>query len=362
MSGPTVTVRRSSGLSCPACGVEVAPSLLSCPGCQRLIHADRLKLLAAEAEQAVAEDRLRAALVRWREALTLLPSQSRQHAVVLDKIEELSLAVEERGEAIEEPDIPDQQEEAEGRSRGTWAKVGAGAGAIGLLVWKLKWVVSFILTKGKLLLLGLGKSTTIMTMLASFGLYWTVFGWTFALGLVLSIYVHEMGHVAALRNLGIRATAPMFIPGFGAVVRLKQYPASPREDARVGLAGPLWGLAAAVVCYLLHLTTEAPFWGAMAQVGAFINLFNLLPVWQLDGSRAFVAMTSGQRWLATASLGAMYLLTGNRLLILLLIFAGFRALISKAPGKGDNLATLQYVGLVIMLSVLTQIEVGVSPL
>jgi Zn-dependent protease len=359
MSSPTVTVRPSSGLSCPACGVEVAPSLLSCPGCQRLIHADRLKLLAAEAEQAAAEDRLRAALVRWREALELLPSQSRQHAVVLDKIEELSVAVEERGEEIEEPD---QQEETEGKSRGTWAKVGAGAGAVGLLVWKLKWVASFILTKGKLLLLGLGKSSTLMTMLASFGLYWTVFGWTFALGLVLSIYVHEMGHVAALRNLGIRATAPMFIPGVGAFVRLKQYPATAREDARVGLAGPLWGLGAAVACYLLMLTTEAPFWGAMAQVGALINLFNLLPVWQLDGSRAFVAMNSGQRWLATASLGAMLLITGNRLLILLLIFAGFRTLMSKAPEKGDNLATLQYVGLVVILSALAQIEVGVSPL
>src|SRR3989454_12639768 len=81
-------------------------------------------------------------------------------------------------------------------------------------------------------------------MLLSAGVYWAAWGWKFALGVVLSIYVHEMGHVQALQRYGIKATAPMFIPGVGAVVRLKQYPASPREDARVGLAGPLGGLGA----------------------------------------------------------------------------------------------------------------------
>jgi len=70
------------------------------------------------------------------------------------------------------------------------------------------------LGKGKLLLLGLTKSTTLFTMLLSMGVYWTAWGWRFALGLVLSIYVHEMGHVAALQRYGIKATAPMFIPGF----------------------------------------------------------------------------------------------------------------------------------------------------
>src|SRR6266581_3932628 len=47
----------------------------------------------------------------------------------------------------------------------------------------------------------------------------------------------------------------MFIPGVGAVVRLKQYPADRREDARVGLAGPIWGLGAAVVVGAMWLGT-----------------------------------------------------------------------------------------------------------
>ena len=61
----------------------------------------------------------------------------------------------------------------------------------------------------------------------------------FGVGLIASIYVHEMGHVFALRLYGIRATAPMFVPGLGALVRLHQYPIDAREDARVGLAGPV---------------------------------------------------------------------------------------------------------------------------
>ena len=69
-------------------------------------------------------------------------------------------------------------------------------------------------------------------MLLSLGVYWTAFGWKFALGLVLSIYVHEMGHVAMLRRYGIKSTAPMFIPGLGAMVRMKQYPHSQDQKAR----------------------------------------------------------------------------------------------------------------------------------
>lgn len=53
----------------------------------------------------------------------------------------------------------------------------------------------------------------------------------------------------------------------------------------MGLAGPLWGLAAAIAAALAYLATDAPIWAAIARFGAWINLFNLLPVWQLDGSR-----------------------------------------------------------------------------
>jgi len=98
-------------------------------------------------------------------------------------------------------------------------------------------VALFALTKAKFLLLGLTKLSTLGSMLAFLGVYWSMFGWKFALGFVLCIYVHEMGHVAELRRFGIAASAPMFIPGLGAFVSLKQLPANVMQDSRVGWPG-----------------------------------------------------------------------------------------------------------------------------
>ena len=104
-------------------------------------------------------------------------------------------------------------------------------------------------------------------MLAAFGVYWTVFGGWFALGLVLSIYIHEMGHVATLMRYGVRASAPLFLPGLGAVIRLNQAFTDPRQDARVGLAGPIWGTGAAMACVALYAGSHQPIWAALARVG-----------------------------------------------------------------------------------------------
>ena len=35
-----------------------------------------------------------------------------------------------------------------------------------------------------------------------------------------------------------------------------------------------------------------------------INLFNLMPVWQLDGGHAFTALNRTERWIATGVTGA----------------------------------------------------------
>ena len=173
-------------------------------------------------------------------------------------------------------------------------------GTIGAFLLKFKTLVLLALTKAKLVLLGLTKLNTLLSMLASIGVYWLLYGWKFGLGFVLSIYVHEMGHVTALARYGIPASAPMFIPGFGAFVRLKAYPASAGEDARVGLAGPLWGLGAAVACMGIGQATGSGLFTALARVGAWINMFNLIPIWQLDGGRGFRALTRQHRMLIAA--------------------------------------------------------------
>lgn len=287
----------SAGDACAGCGTALSPALLACPACKRLRYAERLKELAAEAEQAVQRGALSDALQAWRDARDLLPAEARQRAVVDEKIAALSRTVTAKG--------------AQPRPRSLWGWIIAGA--------------ALILGKAKLLLLGLTKAGTLLSMLLAFGVYWTVWGWKFAAGFVLSIFVHEMGHVAALRRFGIRATAPMFLPGIGAVVRVQQGMDSATE-ARIGLAGPLWGCAAALAAYAVALATGSPLWAAIAQTGAWINLFNLLPIVPLDGGRGFRALARPQRLAIALVLFGAWSLSGDGLLILLLIVAVVRAL------------------------------------
>jgi len=328
---------------CPRCGTEVPGSRLSCPLCHSLVHSEELKRLAGEAEQVATREDAYAELAVRRRMLELLPPESSQARAIAASVDALSRRVE-KGAG------PGQGPEGKPRSWTTAWKSGGGLAALGLLAWKLKGILVLVATKGKLLLLGLTKAGTVSTMFLSLGVYWTVFGWKLAAGLIASIYVHEMGHVAALQRFGIRASLPMFLPGIGAVVRLQQSPANEREDARVGLAGPIWGLGAVVAAWLIHLGTGAAIWAAIARVGAWINLFNLLPVWQLDGGRGFRALSRGQRLIAAAVLGAAWLATREGLLVLLLLAAGYQAFAGKMPKEGDRVALAQYVFLIAALS------------
>jgi len=328
---------------CAQCGTQIAPALLACPSCQRLVHSDDLKRLAAEAEHANQRSDVSAALAAWRQALELLPPNSTQHQVVAARIAALSRSLDGGPAAV--------------KHGSGWGKGAAGVGALGALLFKLKFALMFVLTKAKLLLLGLTKAGTFFSMLLSASLYWTIWGWKFALGVVLSIYIHEMGHVQALQRYGIKATAPMFIPGIGAVIRLKQYPADAREDARVGLAGPLWGLGAALAAYAVYRATGIGAWGAIAHFGAWVNLFNLVPVWQLDGARGFRALTRQQRWIAVAVIALMWLVTSEGLLVLLGIAAAAAAGFGRAAEEPDHTALLQYAFLVGVLSLMTRLAV-----
>ncbi len=342
---------------CPSCGGEVAPSLLSCPSCRRLVHSERLKELAGSAEAAERAGDPSTALGAWREAIALLPPASRQHAVLADRIDALSRRVEAGPgprtiAMVPQASVPAGAEPVARDSRRTGGAITGAAGMLALVVWKFKFLAAFLLTKAKFLLLGLTKASTFFSMMAAFGVYWSLFGAWFALGLVLSIYLHEMGHVAALVRYGVPATAPLFIPGLGAVIRLRQTFINPREDARVGLAGPIWGCAAALACAAAYALTDQPLWGALARVGAWINLFNLMPVWQLDGSRAFHSLTRPQRWLAVTAVATARAFTEEGLLILVTAIGAFRAALDKPSREPDPGALFQYIALVAALSAL----------
>ena len=340
-------------MQCAGCASELAPSLLACPSCHRLVHQSALEELAARATGAKQRGDVTAELEAWRAASELLPAGSRQHEQIGARVEELSHRLAASGG----PPPPPPSSSALGGRAG---KLGALA-AVAAVLWKLKAVLLALLGKGKLLLLGLSKGTTAFSMLLSFGAYWALWGWKFAGGLVLSIYVHEMGHVAALRRFGIPATAPMFIPGLGAFVRLKQRPATAVEDARVGLAGPWWGLGAALACLGAYAATGAPAWAAIARTGAWINLFNLLPISPLDGGRAFHALAKPQRWAAVAALAAAWWISRDGLVVLLAIVAAGQAIAGSGPENGDRRSLVEYALLVLALAGLTTLPVPVPP-
>ena len=336
-------------MTCPQCGADLAPNSLVCPACHALVYARELKNTAAAAESAAGAGHFSEALAHWRRALELLPPNSSQHTAVLGKIEQL----------VRRVDLPEGKPASP--SKAQWAKAGGVLAAVGLLLWKLKFLVIFLLTKAKLLLLGLTKASTFFSMLLSVGAYWTLWGWKFAFGVVLSIYVHEMGHVMMLRRYGIPATAPMFIPGLGAMIRLKQYPANVYEDARVGLAGPIWGLGAALASYLIYLGTGATIFAAIAKFGAWINLFNLLPVWQLDGSHAFKALTKIERGGIAALMLLTWVTSHEGLLLILGAVALFRSFSPNAAKERDLTIFLQFAFLIITLTLLSSIPVEPTP-
>lgn len=311
-------------VACPDCGAPLEESALSCPSCHCLTHAAELESLAAQAQQAMVRGDLAAARALWERSLALLPPDSVQYRSIRAHIENLKTAPQ---------------------TGSAWKKGAAGIGPALLLLF----------TKGKLLLLGLTKLSTLLSMLAFAGVYWALYGWKFAVGMVFSIYIHEMGHVLTLREYGIPASAPMFIPGFGAFIRLKQLRITPIQDSRVGLAGPIYGLGAAAFALAAGYLTGAKAWDAIAHFGAIINIFNLTPVWQLDGSRGLMSQTQQQRLLILAAAGVSWWVTGEVMLGLVTLGAIYRLFTKDAAREPDNVGMAQFLGLLAALSVVAML-------
>jgi Zn-dependent protease len=205
-----------------------------------------------------------------------------------------------------------------GEEPGIWKRIGGALAALGVLIANFA-------AKAKAILLFLPKLkllTTSGTMLVSIAAYSLFWGWTFAVGFVLLLLIHEMGHVIQLRREGIDASAPMFIPFLGAVVAMKEMPDDAAAEARVGLAGPILGSVGALAALGLYALTGDDLFKALAFVGFFLNLFNLLPVLPLDGGRAMAAL-SPSLWIAGfALLIGVTVLFPNPIMILVLLFGG----------------------------------------
>jgi Zn-dependent protease len=317
-----------------------------------LIHGAELARIARDAEFAERESDRTTALSHWRRAVVLLPEATVQRKTIEARMSALSAAIDGRAR------------KAGKENTKTGAAVGAGASAIGLALLKSKAILALALGNAKLLLLGLLKLPTLLSMFVYLNFTSNaVGGAAMAFGVLASIYVHEIGHVSALRRYGIEATAPMFIPGFGAVVRMKQYPTDVHEEARTGLAGPLWGFFAASVAFLVGCAFDLPVARAVASLGATINLFNLIPVWQLDGARGMRALSRAERLILGVSALASSLIFRQYMPLIVGIIVLAQAFSSTAHKPGDRGMFALYAAIVPLLAALASLPVpGISKL
>jgi Zn-dependent protease len=171
-------------------------------------------------------------------------------------------------------------------------------------------------------LLKLKVITTGGTMLVSIAAYAWFWGLPFAIGFVLLIFVHELGHVLELRRQGIPASAPLFIPFLGAVIGMKQLPDDAWKEARVALAGPILGSVGAAACWVAGEATGSELLVGLAFVGFLLNLFNLIPIVPLDGGRAAGALHPVFWFVGLLMMLALVVLRPNPILILIVIIGG----------------------------------------
>ena len=280
-----------------------------------------MERLIADARMAEQVGALQHAWELYVQALALLPPGLPQARTIAARMEALQTKAAPRVET------GPQQE-------GRWSKWLSSLGPVGLL------------------LAGMGKLKTVFSAMAFLGVYWAAYGWKFALGIVVSIYIHEMGHVAAFRRNGIAVSAPMFIPGLGAFVRGAKRADTVGQDARISLAGPLWGLGAAFAALVLGIYFHSQAMLAIASTGAWINILNLIPVAIFDGAGAFRAMARGQRGTVAAAAALLFWLTGDILLLIIAAAAIFRVFTHDAPETPDSGVLFQFLALMAALSLI----------
>lgn len=199
-----------------------------------------------------------------------------------------------------------------------WRKRLGSLGPVGIMLL-------FIFGKLKFLIpiLKFTKFSTLITMFISVWAYALFFGWPFAVGFVLLIFVHELGHGLVMQQQGIHAGAPVFIPFVGAVIAMRSMPKDAYVEALVGIGGPILGSVGALVCLIVGWVTGLPFWYALAHVGFLINLFNMIPISPLDGGR-IVGVISRWLWVAGYVIGiAAFLVTKSPILFLILLLGLF---------------------------------------
>lgn len=215
----------------------------------------------------------------------------------------------------------------ERKDSGSEAKVKKGLLSTGIVVVIIKFLKPLLLfLKPALVLLKMSKfAGTLISMLITVAVYAAIWGWWFAFGFVMLIFIHENGHMYAAKKIGLPVSRPVFIPFVGAFIAMKEMPKNAKDEAVIGYGGPLAGTASALACALIFYWTGNTFWLALSYLGFFINLFNLAPLGFLDGGR-IVSAISYWLWIPGAIiLGYTAIKLSSPIIILILILGIIQA-------------------------------------
>jgi Zn-dependent protease len=175
----------------------------------------------------------------------------------------------------------------------------AGTGGVLLLLWKFKAILLLILGKFKFLFifLKLGKlAATFGSMFLMIVVETQRYGLPIAIGFVLLLLIHEMGHYLTAKKCGLNVSAPIFIPFLGAFISMKEMPKNVEVEVKVSFGGPVLGSIGALACLGIYSMTGSKSMLFLAYVGLMINLFNLIPINPLDGGR-IVSGLSPKVWI-----------------------------------------------------------------
>ncbi len=317
--------------SCPSCSHWLPDGTLACPDCQTLTYGHHLSELAYAAQQLEQEGKWVEARDRWRSTLVWLPEGTQQAESIQSHIGQI-----------------DTRLAAEEAKKAKWTKRLGPFAPLFFFLLKLK--TAFLL---------LFKLKFFLGLFAFFGIYWVLGGWRFALGFTVSIMIHEMGHYVAVKRRGLKAELPMFIPGMGAYVRWYSMGVSREELAAISLAGPLYGLGAAVLCLALAWSFHSVLFLMLANIGAWYNLFNLTPIFGFDGAQATYALSRMQRGLIALMCALFFALTvadsnanhaGTQWVFLIVAGGmGWRCFTNDAPETPHTQTLILFLSLVLLL-------------
>ena len=204
-------------------------------------------------------------------------------------------------------------------------KAGLAAVLLALLV-KSKALILFLIKIMKLdvvlQLFKLGSmGGTLITMAAMAWVYASTYGWSFAIGFVLLLFIHEMGHFIVARESGVEVSAPVFIPFVGALIGMKERPANAEIEGKIAIAGPLAGTLATLLAATGWMLTGSDLFKGLIYVNLIMTLFNLIPFGFLDGGRVASAI-SGRYWIIGLILFGIIAVYSHNPVLLLLLLSG----------------------------------------